>query len=251
MTTVPSRRRSRIAHFKVPFVISIAAPAAGMACGGRSEELDPAVVQMQREDSTDSLPSYNPPRPLDPSAACPDELPADGMTCDGYARGQSCSYDYCSGPEPMVQCGVASGVWERLELPTCNPPPPEPPPCPDAMPTAGSDCAPDGQLCRYPGCEGPDTSSATCRFGQWDVIYSVGAACNPPAVIPACPTVFPIVGAGCAYEGQACVYGVCGDADNPGFFDVCLDGVWQQPEVPCAPPAPIDAGAPRAADGAS
>jgi hypothetical protein len=248
MTPVPSRRRSRIAHFKVPFVISIAAPAAGMACGGQSEAGGPAAVQVQHDDDISFVPSSNPPPPDGVSAVCPDEVPAEGTTCDGYARGLSCSYEYCYGSEPMVQCGVASGVWEALELPTCNPPPPDPAPCPEAMPTAGSDCASYDQVCRYPGCEGPDSSSATCTFGQWEVVYSVGAACNPPAVIPVCPSAAPTLDTGCAFEGQACAYGICGDPDNPASLAVCLFGVWQQPEIPCPPPAVVDAGA---ADGGS
>jgi hypothetical protein len=108
------------------------------------------------------------------------------------------------------------------------------------MPTAGSDCAPDGQVCRYSGCQGPESSSATCTFAQWDVVYSVGAACNPPAVVPVCPTLPPTFGAGCAYEGQACTYGVCGD---PGFSNLCLGGIWRGSELPCPPPAAVDAGA--------
>lgn len=244
MTAVPSRRRSRIAHFKVPFVISVAAPAAGLGCGGESAWVDPNAALAQQQEDTAFLPSQNPPGPVEPSGACPEQLPSFGATCDGHAPGLRCSYEYCYGVEPMVQCGAASGVWEELGLPTCNPPPPDPPACPEEMPAAGSDCAPDDQICRYPGCEGPESSSATCRFGQWDVIYSVGAACNPPAVVPVCPILLPSLGAGCAFEGQACSYGLCGDS---GHFNLCLGGVWQQPELPC-PPAAVDAGA---ADGGS
>jgi hypothetical protein len=232
MTAVPSRRRSRIAHFKVPFVISVAAPGVTMACGGEAGSPEPAAAVVMYPQTN------NPPPPPEISTTCPGELPADGTTCSDYARGLTCDYDYCYGEVPMVQCDEAAGVWKHLPLPSCNPPPVQP--CPEAMPTAGSDCAPDGEVCGYPGCEGPESSTATCSSGQWYVEYSTGPACNPPAVVPVCPTVVPRLGADCAYEGQACAYGACGDPFNPGFVDTCIAGVWQQIEVSCAP---VDAGA--------
>jgi hypothetical protein len=250
-----ARRRSRIAHFKTPFVVSVAAPAAlGVACGGvvahddtpceagYSCTLLPAVNPPAPSVTTSNNPpvlpvataSVNPPytttNPPAP-AQCPEIMPSPGTSCSGFATGAQCDYDYCYSTQPMVRCG-SDGNWHELPLPSCNPPFVSA--CPEAMPQAGADCSDEsGLVCGYAGCEGPSSSTATCTFGQWLVHYSSGPVCNPPAVVPVCPQAQPAVDAGCAYPGQSCSYAACVEL-------TCSAGVWSQLEVACD----ADAGAP-------
>lgn len=204
MASPSVRRRSRIAGFKAPFLVSVAGPAViGLACGGQTEG-GPEVPRLP-----DNPPACTD-EPCAPGTVCPAEVPASGTSCEAYATGLTCDGPYCYGTEPLVRCGV-DGLWERLEVPTCNPPPPERPsaPCSADIPVPGSDCAYPDQECFYPGCQGPESSWARCSFGQWLVDYSSGPACNPPAVVPVCPELEPSAGAGCAYLDQDCAYGTC------------------------------------------
>ena len=95
--------------------------------------------------------------------------------------------------------------------------------------------------CFYQGCQGADSDTATCSFGQWVVRFNPGPACNPPAFLtPECPEVEPVAGKGCAFDGQQCSYGSCGSLNDPGRTATCSFGIWQQLEVPCA--GSLDAG---------
>jgi hypothetical protein len=225
MTAPPLRRRSRIAHFKTPFIVSVAVPAVfGVACGGRAGSLEQEAGTERETDGTvntatnPSAPilvtgvptcSGEPPRtytacsltpycedgewvvsyvtcnpPFVVLDTCPTAEPAGGTSCAGYSPGLTCDYAYCYGLSPTVRCSEASGLWEGLPLPSCNPPPPE----------------------------------------------------------PECPSVPPALGAGCYYEGQSCTYGSCHDPRNSDPFRTCTAGVWQSSELPC-PPRDVDAGA--------
>jgi hypothetical protein len=57
-----------------------------------------------------------------------------------------------------------------------------------------------------------------------------------------CPPRAPALGTGCYYLGQQCVYGTCGDADDPRSAPRCEGGFWVQPEVVLCPGPSIDAG---------
>jgi len=270
-------RRSRIAHFKAPFIVSVAAPAAiGLACGGKAEveRLDPTWNPPQiggssgtydplanvsptsggsggmpstqpcsgkppvRDDSYcggyqcvngewQPVPSAcNPPPLLAPT--CPATEPQLGTPCAQFGGGMVCEYEYCYGPAPTRRCSYATGLWEALPLPSCNPPE-----CPTSMPVAGSDCGAEGQECLYPVCE-PNLSSATCHFGQWAVVYSPGAACNPPAVVdPVCPQRAIVAGANCWFEEQLCGNGApCVAGRRYGLQ--CVGGHWQGEALNCS-----------------
>jgi hypothetical protein len=251
MTPQTSARRSRIAHFKVPCIVSLAASSA-LGCGGKAEVSEqggvlnvPLADNVPLEETGEGCPAgvaCNPPPPE--RQDCPEVKPDPGTSCSGYVAELACEYPYCYGREPMVRCG-ADGAWEGLPLLSCNPPPPVVEPCPEAMPEPGSDCASEEQFCGYPGCQGPDSSTAACRHGQWLVEYSGGVVCNPPAVVPVCPSLEPTSGAGCAYDGQACSYGICGESSDAGRTHTCAFGMWQTSEPPCSSPdtGGVDAGA--------
>ena len=268
MSIPSSPRRSRIAHFKAPFILSVAGSAAlGLGCGGKTDDLNrpnpPYLVD--EEDVAQQLPptacegdppsgntdacrgpiwmcvdgeweqsyiSCNPPFPQSP--ICP-ESPADiGTSCASYLGGLSCEYDYCYGTTPMRRCNESTALWEDIPPPTCNPPPPEPEGCADTLPVPGSDCTIPQLSCSYPGaCESPST--ATCVAGQWVVTYSSGPACNPPAVVPVCPERELVSGESCAYGGQECSNEACesGAASHDGY--VCSSGQWQAAVVSCPP----------------
>jgi hypothetical protein len=286
MTPQTSRRRSRIAHFKAPFIVSLAASAA-LGCGGKADVTDNAVLniplaengplpgngegcpdmfpnegsacQLESTEVCSYFPGYpttarcmdgswstsqltvNPPPPE--LQDCPEVEPQPGTACSGYVADLTCEFPFCYGTAPTVRCST-DGAWEALSLPTCNPPPVVEP-CPEVMPEAGADCSNEEQLCGYPGCQGPESSTAVCRHNQWLVEYSGGLACNPPAVVPVCPGVEPTSGAGCAYDGQACSYGICGDLIDAGRTHTCAFGMWQTFEAPCSPASSggVDAGA--------
>lgn len=268
MSHTPRKRRSRIAHFKQPFIVGVASSAVALSCGGRANapegggsggisavtgcpETPPsagsacAVAGQQCGDPcADTLvrceggvfvataASCNPPPPPE---TCPEEPPSPGDGCSGFLEGDECSYPYCGTSVPMSRC--VNGQWEPIGIPSCNPPPPPETACPDGMPEAGSNC--DGPSeCLYPGCAGPESNSAQCVFNQWVVSYSIGAACNPPPVIAICPEAEPVHGSGCVYD-QQCQYGQCTSA-------TCDGATWSVNVLPCGGAA--DAGAVDGAD---
>ena len=281
MSSRNPRRRSRIAHFKAPFIVSVAAPAAfGLACGGKAGDPDvgshnpPAIGGSSGYVPPAKVPptggsggaastrpcSGDPPTPPDsfcgayacvdgewkaqpvgcnpppilPPPACPATEPAIGTACPQFGGGMTCDYEYCGGVVPTRHCSYGTGLWEPLPVQSCNPPE-----CPTSMPVVGSDCDAEGQECLYPVCP-PTPSSATCRYGQWAVVYSPGAACNPPAVVPVCPQRAIVEGASCWYEEQLCGTGPCvGDTQN-GLQ--CVGGHWQGEALFCTPAEAPDGG---------
>ena len=230
-------RRSRIAHFKAPFIVSVVAPAAlGLACGGKSH--DDGIFHPQ-----------NPPE-VGGSSGTYDPLAKPSPTATGGAGGTT-STQQCSAerPAPDPSCHkeyrCENGEWQWVPT-SCNPLG-LPPVCPDSMPAAGSDCAADDQVCLYPVCE-PDPSSATCHYGQWVVVYSPGAACNPPAVVtPVCPQQPIVEGANCWYDEQLCSQD---DTCTNGLRDAfqCVGGHWQGEVIGCPSSEAPDGGA-EAPDG--
>lgn len=269
-------RRSRIAHFKTPFLISVAAPAVfGLACGGKTEVEDPiggagsssvgnggsapilpppsAPCNGTAPDTGDSCSAAvcvdghwqttysggcNPPPPL--ATACPGVEPGAGTSCAGYIHDLRCEYDFCGGITATRRCNGSTFLWEELISPgACNPPRPELE-CPDEMPLAGSDCSFAGQQCRYDGCLGPGTSVAICGSGQWTTAYSSSASCNPPAIQPVCPTRELSAGESCAFEGQVCSNALCSAASRDGL--VCSAGAWRATVLSCEADAGADSG---------
>jgi hypothetical protein len=231
LMSIPARsRRSRIAHFRTPFLLSVAAPAAlGVACGGNADDID-------GPEQTSSLAQAGAGGEA-PSAACPAAAADVGTSCLDFVGGLTCEYEFCFSSAPMRRCSESTRRWEDIEVPSCNPPAPGLDGCPFELPVPGSDCVTAEQPdCAYPGsCEG--SSTAVCRSGQWLVAYSSGPACNPPAVVPVCPERELVAGEGCAYEGQTCSRDACeSDAGtHPGH--VCTSGLWQEvAAISCAPP---------------
>jgi hypothetical protein len=174
---MPRRRRSRIARFKAPFIVSVPAPAAlGWACGGRTETDNRGVDSVNPPSSggssgtlqprpnttptlaggrggrTSSTPcSGKPPAPsnshcggeyrcvagewketaasCDPppvTPTCPATEPDLSTPCPQFGGGMTCDYEYCYGLATTRRCSYATGLWESLPLPSCNPPE-----CPD------------------------------------------------------------------------------------------------------------------------
>jgi len=268
-------RRSRIAHFKTPFLISVAAPVAlGVACGGKTDVEDTiggagsssVANGGSSAGGTGGASSCSGPAPEassspcgpggkaqciggkwvtpytscnpppPPILVCPDIEPEAGASCAGYQRDLSCSYDDCYGASVATRrCNGSTSLWEQLPLLSCNPPTPFST-CPAEMPRAGSDCTLGAQECRYDGCQGPGSSVAICSFGQWTTAYSSSAGCNPPAIQPVCPTRQLSAGGGCAFEGQACSQEPCTSASRNGF--ICSAGAWQATVLSCQ----VDAG---------
>lgn len=214
MRTLP--RRSRIGQFKAPFLASIAGAAvSAIACGGRTptDTGDPAGSELTSSGAGGASTGAGP----------------DGTSGQGASAGQY---------------GVAGHGSCSLVGTFCNPPgSPYDSQCPPDMPVAGTACYGTDQDCRYPGCEGPESSTATCVGGQWLVHYSSGPACNPPAVIPLCPNRPIPVGVSCAYEGQECSkLGDCSIGEQQQEDYRCLDGIWTRSSVPCPGPGWFDAG---------
>jgi hypothetical protein len=208
------RRRSRIAHFKAPFVISVAAPAVfGIGCGGKTD-------------------------PISEQSALAHQAPVPGTPCDP-ALPQPDSSDYC----PAAAC--IDGLWER---PTCNPPAPPEPTCPEPPPTAPDDAC---------------TGAPSCQDGEW--VFPI-AACNPPPPSVYCPDEPPTAGDACDPYGLTCEYDYCGGlvpmftcnndtatwealhltSCNPPPPECFFDGSCGESADAGAPPTSTDAGAPDA-----
>src|SRR5689334_881462 len=104
-------RRSRIAHFKTPFIISIAAPAVlGVACGGKTE------VDDRIGGAGSSSVANGGSAPI---------LPPPYAPCNGTAPDTA-------GPCSSAVC--VDGQWETIYNGGCNPPPPPATACPDVEP---------------------------------------------------------------------------------------------------------------------
>src|SRR5262245_54915086 len=104
MSSTFSRKRSRIAHFKTTFIVSVAAPAAlGLTCGGKTDVDPDAMVGQAGSGAT-----YNPPRlppdynPLAPGVECQDNQTREGENGCGGAT-----------------CVDGKWAWLLIE---CNPP---------------------------------------------------------------------------------------------------------------------------------
>lgn len=236
-------RRSRIAHFKAPFILSVAAPAAlALGCGGKTDGLDqtlegayPVPGQPCDERATQSTgDAYHCPPPECINgrweiATCnpPPILPS---TCPGPMP-----------PPPNSDCyGTASCVDGQWEYPliACNPPPPPSLECPAEAPVAGDSCAGHGaqQTCNYAYCGGSFPMFTCNNDGAWEALPL--PTCNPPPLQLDCPAEPPIAGESCEFNfGQTCEYEFCGGR-VPMF--TCNDqAIWEAlPLLSCNPPPP-------------
>jgi hypothetical protein len=231
MIAPPLRRRSRISHFKTPFIVSIAMPTAfGVACGGQAEVSE--QEHGTREETGDSANT-------DAGASAP-ILPTAERTC-GPRPGPPLQGGFTCAPTAFPTC--QDGVWVFPAAAVgvaCNPPFFDYA-CPTDEPVGGTACAgyAPGLTCEYAYCYGL-TPTVRCSEGRWESLPL--PSCNPPPPEPECPSAAPALGADCHYEGQSCAYAVCGDPNNPNPYRTCIAGVWQSGELPC-PPGEVDAGA--------
>src|SRR6187551_264405 len=99
MSIPSSPRRSRIAHFKAPFILSVAGSAAlGLGCGGKTDaDLTPSLAQDDADDAR-ALP-------------CKGKPPSATNSCGG------------------LSANCINGEW-LLSYNACNPPPPPSEICP-------------------------------------------------------------------------------------------------------------------------
>lgn len=224
MLPVRRRRRSRIAHFKAPFVVAVLAPVALLDAGCGAEAEPPQ----------DDLTGY-----ITNPEACPDRIPAVGALCSHDEL--TCQYDAGSScADPGRRC--LNGIWQ-LQAFSCNPPPPRIETCPESPPEVGTSCASyePALTCeyQYPYCFGFKVPLARC--GAESLLWeAVPYACNPPPF--ACPVRPPALGSGCYYEAQQCDYGTCGDPADPRSTTRCEGRFWVEPGVDLCPSPSVDAG---------
>jgi hypothetical protein len=180
--------------------------------------------------------------------ACPDRAPAVDSACSQELL--SCQYgdlpdinSYC----PDLGRTCIDGAWQPLLI-ACNPPRALSNHCPESLPDIGTSCVDyqRGLTCEYPFCSGmaPQVRCSDVSL-TWEAIEL--PSCNPPAPVE-CPPEAPVLGSDCYFEGEQCVYGTCGDPQDPRSTPLCQDGFWVQLEVALCPTPEGDAGA-NAVDG--
>jgi hypothetical protein len=256
---VRSPRRSRIAHFKTPFVVAVLAPVApfGIGCGARAEELaGPPLASggatqtssTTAAGSTSNPATTNPTATLNGPTSCPAERPILGSACSATAAtgvagsaGGGCQYE----PLPVCVTGIAciNGTWRYSGSGGCNPPwafgfni------CPDTEPAVGTSCASakPGVTCEYAYCYG---TAPLVRCSEQSVLWEPlpVPSCNPPPMPEVtCPEQMPTHGADCAHEAQVCAYDGCQGAGTDTA--TCSYGQWLVRYIPgpaCNPPAAL------------
>jgi hypothetical protein len=181
-------RRSRIGHFKSPFLVSLAGATVAVACGGRSPDettAEPVGTQLASEQQQQGIEPgqqgaagasgcgvsgfcESPAAPDD--SPCPQEMPVPGSAC--YGAGQGCRYPGCAGPEANSATCVG-GQWlvHYSSGPVCNPPEVVPV-CPNREIPGGDECAYEGLSC-ISDCAGVDSLAGfVCREGTWQPVGS-------------------------------------------------------------------------------
>ncbi|MEY4550070.1 MAG: hypothetical protein RL685_6265 [Pseudomonadota bacterium] len=243
--TLPTRstpRRSRISHFKTPFVVAVLAPVAvlEMGCGGRAGEPEGPLLgsggTTQTSSTTTTEPNGNPPPRASSTATCPAERPLLGSACTGQIE-TVCGY----APLPVCATGIhcRDGTWQYTGDGACNPPwvfGGER--CPETLPEFGTSCsaAPSGVECEYEYCGGTaPLARCSTQTVLWEPIHLF--ACNPPRPVESyCPAQMPEHGSDCSTQGRLCYYEGC-----EGLSDTatCNHGQWSvqyQPGAACNPP---------------
>ena len=211
MSIPSSPRRSRIAHFKTPFILSIAAPAVlGLGCGGKTDDVsdpDPIVArnpppQTQTHTGDVLLPDIQPPSP-----ACEGDPPSNNAS-------------FCAGP--IWRC--VDGEWTPSSG-SCNPPPPQSTICPDAPAEVGTSCWSylGGLTCSYDFCYGATAPMRRCSETtyQWEEIAA--PPCNPPPPDDLyCEATLPVAGSDCTIPVTCSYPGAC---ESPSTA-TCQAGQW-------------------------
>lgn len=229
MSIPSSPRRSRIAHFKAPFIISIAGSAAlAPGCGGKSDA-----------DTTEHVTANPPPSESlaqsDAGDGLPPRLPTTAHPCDG----ESPSYiTTCGGP--IWRC--VDGEWEAAYF-SCNPPPTPSEVCPTSAAEVGSFCGSylGGLTCEYQYCYDATAPMRRCDESTllWEEILP--PTCNPPPPdsFP-CEATLPIPGSDCSsIPERVCSYP--GGCESPSTA-VCRSGQWlvtYSSGPACNPPAVV------------
>jgi hypothetical protein len=220
-------RRSRISHFKTPFIVAVLAPVAAleMGCGGRAGEPEGPLLgsggTTQTSSSTTAEPVGNPPPPAS-TTACPAERPMLGSECSGQGE-TVCRYT----PLPMCVSGIScrDGAWQYAGDGGCNPPWAGDERCPEMQPELGTSCATSrsGLECAYEYCSG---TAPLVRCSEQTVLWEPIPlfSCNPPPQPELfCPTQMPEHGSDCPPEASVCYYEGC---QGPTDTATCSYGQW-------------------------
>src|SRR6185295_4578536 len=182
---VPARRRSRIAQFKAPFIVSVAGPAAlGIACGGQAGTAADTADTAQAPGDRSALARAD-------AGVLPPQLPITALACKGAAPVD---------PSPCHADPVCEkGEWV-LHSVSCNPPNLFRP-CPASEPALGASCAgyPADTSCEYEYCSGTQPTRRCNGSQLWEQVPL--PTCNPPAMIRACPLTMPVPGSDCPQDG--------------------------------------------------
>jgi hypothetical protein len=208
MSIPSSPRRSRIAHFKAPFILSVAGSAAlGLGCGGKTEDLNrPNPPSLWQADAEDGAPPV---------------LPTTALPCEGEPP--ISDSDGCSGPWRCVD-----GQWKVGQ--SCNPPPVRSTVCPTSPPDVGTSCGGylngylGGLRCDYEYCYGATAPMRLCSesTGLWEEIPL--PSCNPPPPTNVgCEATLPVPGSDCTVAELVCLHPPGCNGPNTA---VCRSGQW-------------------------
>lgn len=192
MSGPASPPRSRIAHFKAPFVISAAGSAAlALGCGLLTHP-DRGTCDKEDRPSVSDCGGWicvegewqprwicNPPPPPQ-DLYCEPTLPVPGSDCAVPAV--NCSYPGgCAAPSTAV---CVSGQWlvTYSSGPACNPPAVVPV-CPERQLVTGNTCAYEGQECGNEACESGAAArdAHVCSSGLWQAAV---VSCPPGDSLP-------------------------------------------------------------------
>ena len=223
MTAPMARKRSRIDHLNLPFVVTVSM-AAG-ACGG-------TVIGSSDGD-------HGPGGTGGETASGGAGATASGGRAAGGAGARNTGGWSTGGG--VVGGSGAIGFGGGVN-------PPLPVQCPPSAPVEGTPCnLPQAMSCVYGDSPCVLSVRATCLSGLWQLgSYSLPGSCNPPAPPPSttCPTAEPVSGSFCTYVGPSCGYGDC--FGLPTKYVQCTANSWVVSFATCNPPyfpeAGVDAG---------
>jgi hypothetical protein len=211
-------RPSRRARIRPSVVVTFAASASLLACGG----------QVNGGSSGGPNDSGTETNPID----CPATAPTTGNACDGTI---TCEYPTCYSSTNQYAC--RDGRWVETIFSSCNPPAPA---CPSSAPALGSACSPPS-FCRYADTcvDRPASSDGFdqywCNAGAWGITNEYLAKCPASAPVDgaSCACGLHSYTATCTYPGS-CSFGV-GDA-----IATCdaTSKTWRVMHSTCNPPGP-------------
>jgi hypothetical protein len=224
-------RSSRRARPRPSVVVTFAATASLLACGGNVVGDDTG-----KDGGVDANP-----------AGCPTTTPFPGSACEGS---MACTYPGCD-PSLTISFECHSGAWKQTSVSSCNPPMPT---CPTIEPAVGSPCYEAPHPCPYhDACtdiaKADDIDYLLCTSGKWTLTDDYVATCpaSAPADGDSCRCGLHAYPTTCSYS-TGCSMGV-GDA-----IATCdaSTGRWSVVHATCNPPGPdggpIDVGDPPPPD---